>query len=148
MIILSSEFANNGIIPDKYTADGADVNPPLEISEIPENAKSMVLIVDDPDAQKAVGKIWDHWIIFNIPATNRIEENSVPGTQGKNSYGRGNYGGPSPPAGSGVHHYHFKLYALDSELSLDSNATKTDVENAMKDHILAQTELIGTYSKG
>lgn len=140
---ITSVFGNNGKIPSKYTADGDDINPPLEISEIPENAESLVLIIDDPDAP--VGT-WDHWIVFNIPSTTTIQEDSIPGIQGKNSWGRTNYGGPSPP--SGTHRYFFKLYALDTQLNLPEGATKNQVLGAMQNHILDQAQLIGLYSRG
>ncbi len=145
MKLTSSAFQNNGRIPEKYTCDGDDINPSLEISGAPSNAKSLVLIMDDPDAP--VGT-WDHWILFNInPATKTISEDSVPqgAIQGLNSWNRNNYGGPCPP--SGTHRYVFKLYALDTTLSLTSNAKKSNIENAMKDHILAQTTLVGVYSR-
>lgn len=145
MKIKSPVFENNSHIPSKYTCDGENTNPPLLFSEIPENAKSLVFIVNDPDAPS---KTWVHWIVFNIhPTTLSIEEDSVPnGAQfGQNDFGRTDYGGPCPP--SGVHRYFFKLYALDSELDLKSEATKQEVINAMKRHILAQSELIGLYQR-
>ena len=142
---ISSVFANNARILENYTCDGDDVSPPLEFNGAPENAKSLVLIMDDPDAP--VGT-WAHWIIFNIsPKIKKIEENSVPkgAVQGKNSWGKNSYGGPCPP--SGIHRYFFKLYALDSILNLGSNAKKEDVERAMQGHILAKGELVGLYSR-
>jgi|SRR3989338_3287965 len=142
---IKSIFKNGEKIPEKYTADGEDVNPSLEISSIPNNARSLVLIIDDPDAP--VGT-WVHWVVWNIPANiNKIEENSIPenSVQGKNSWNNNEYGGPSPP--SGTHRYFFKLYALDNTLSLDQSADKKAVENAMKGHILAKTELMGVYSR-
>lgn len=144
MQITSPAFENNGSIPSVYTCDGADANPPLALSSIPQNAKSLVLILDDPDAP---GGTWDHWIVFNIPPTvKEIQENSTPqGVEGMTSWGRPGYGGPCPP--SGTHHYHVKLYALDTMLSLTRFATKADVEAAMKDHILAQSELVGLYKR-
>jgi Raf kinase inhibitor-like YbhB/YbcL family protein len=143
--ISSSAFAHNGSIPSKYTCDGADVSPPLAIESVPPEVKSLVLIVDDPDAP--VGT-WVHWVVWNIsPATKEIKENSVPpgASQGMTDFRKQKYGGPCPP--SGTHRYFFKLYALDSLLTLSSNSTKTTVEGAMKGHILAQTELIGLYSR-
>jgi len=145
MKITSSAFQHGEVIPSKYTADGADVNPPLTISGVPEGAKSLVLIMDDPDAPVGV---WDHWIVFNIaPETTDIAENSIPAgaTLGKNSWGRTDYGGPAPP--SGVHRYFFKLYALDTTLSLPAGATKSQVESAMKGHILAEAQLMGKYTR-
>jgi Raf kinase inhibitor-like YbhB/YbcL family protein len=143
--ISSSAFAHNGSIPSKYTCDGADVSPPLAIESVPPEVKSLVLIVDDPDAP--VGT-WVHWVVWNIsPATKEIKENSVPpgASQGMTDFRKQKYGGPCPP--SGTHRYFFKLYALDSLLTLSSNSTKATVEGAMKGHILAQTELIGLYSR-
>jgi len=112
---------------------------------VPEGTKSLVLIMDDPDAPIDT---WDHWIVWNIsPAITSIEENSVPegGVQGMNSFGKAPYGGPCPP--SGAHHYYFKLYALDKELELDSSSRKEDVEGAMEDHVLERAELIGLYQR-
>lgn len=140
-LTITSVFQNNGKIPAKYTCSGQDINPELNIQGIPNNAKTLVLIMDDPDAPMGA---WVHWIVFNIPITNKIKENSIPGKQGSNSFGKNNYGGPCPP--SGTHRYFFQLYALDAELSL-SNPNKADVEKAMKNHVLAQGELIGLYSR-
>jgi len=145
MKLTSPAFEHNQSIPAKYTCDGEDINPPLHISEIPAGAKSLVLIVDDPDAPRGT---WDHWIVFNIdPTTTLIAENSVPegAVEGKNDFGGISYGGPCPP--SGTHHYHFKLYALDKALELDSSVEKEDIENAMESFILDQTEFIGLYGR-
>ncbi len=140
--VTSPAFANNGRIPAKYTCDGNDVNPPLSIEGIPEGTKSLVLIVDDPDAPRGT---WDHWIVWNIPPAQKIEENSVPGTEGLNDSGRRSYGGPCPP--SGTHRYFFKVYALDTTLNLSPNSRKRDVEKAMMGHILAQGQIVGLYSR-
>jgi hypothetical protein len=140
--ITSPAFENNKPIPRKYTCDGDDVNPPLDIKGTPEGTKSLVLMVDDPDAPMVT---WDHWIVWNIPPTSRIEENTVPGVEGLNSFGKHHYGGPCPP--SGTHRYFFKLYALDIELGLTSDSRKKDVEKAMRDHVLAKGELMGFYSR-
>jgi Raf kinase inhibitor-like YbhB/YbcL family protein len=142
LTITSLEFENNGKVPSKYSCDGDDVNPPLDINGIPEGTKSLVLIVDDPDAPVGV---WDHWIVWNIKPAQTIDEDSVPGVQGKNSWGRNDWGGPCPP--SGTHRYFFKLYALDVELELDASSDKTSVEAAMKGHVLEQAELVGKYSR-
>jgi Raf kinase inhibitor-like YbhB/YbcL family protein len=147
---IKSVFINNGVIPLKYTADGDNINPPLEINGISKGAKSMILIVDDPDAERVVGFIWNHWIRFNIPISGdsiNIDENSEPGIGGFSSYKSGKYGGPNPPAGTGVHNYYFKIYALDIELDLDNSANKSDIQNAMRGHILDSAELIGTYER-
>jgi Raf kinase inhibitor-like YbhB/YbcL family protein len=141
---IKSIFQNNAFIPSKYTADGEDINPPLEISEIPQDAKTLVLIVDDPDAP---ARIWTHWILFNIPIINKINENSVPlsAVQGLNDFKVLKYKGPSPP--SGTHRYFFKLYALDTKLNLPDGSKKSEIENAMRNHILAKAELIGLYKR-
>jgi Raf kinase inhibitor-like YbhB/YbcL family protein len=142
MKITSPAFAHNAIIPTKYTCQGQDISPPLTISDIPEGTISLALINDDPDAPM---ETWDHWLIWNIKPTGEIKEDSAPGTQGKNSWGRNDYGGPCPP--SGTHRYFFKLYALDSELDLPKGATKAELEEGMEGHILEQAELIGLYKK-
>lgn len=144
MRVVSPAFENNQVIPPKYTCRGDDVNPPLEFGDVPQNAKSLVLIVDDPDA---VGGLFVHWLVFNIPATvSQIVEKSVPsGIEGMTSWGKSGYGGPCPP--SGTHRYFFKLYALDTLLALTENADKKAVEQVMSGHILAQAELIGLVSK-
>lgn len=145
MKLTSPVFENNQFIPAKYTCDGEDVNPPLSISEIPEEAKSLVLIIDDPDAP---GGTWDHWVVWNIsPLISQIKENELPAgaVEGLNDFKRHSYGGPCPP--SGVHHYHFKLYALSKELEINPFSKKEDVERAMDGSILDQAELIGLYQR-
>ncbi len=146
MKIKSSSFENNQEIPAKYACDGEDVNPPLEFSEVSEQCQSIALIVDDPDAP---GGTWVHWLVWNInPSSSYIEEDSVPegSTQGVNSFGKNDYGGPCPP--SGTHHYHFKAYALDQELNLDFMADKKALEEAMEGHIIGEADLIGLYQRG
>lgn len=145
MKIESEAFSNNQFIPKKYTCDGEDINPPLKISEVPQGTKSLVLIVDDPDAPMGT---WVHWTVWNIPPDiSDIPENTVPqgAIEGMTDFGRPGYGGPCPP--SGVHRYFFKLYALDTTLELDSSATKRDLEKAMEGHILEKAELIGLYQR-
>lgn len=145
MKITSPAFKNNELIPPKYTCDGENINPSLEFSGVPENAKSLVLIMDDPDAPAGT---FIHWIIWNIgPSMPGIKENSVPNEaeEGVTSFGKNGYGGPCPH--TGTHHYFFKLYALDAKLDLSPNADKTELEKAMEGHILAQAELIGLYSR-
>jgi hypothetical protein len=144
MKITNSAFQNNTKIPSKYTCDGQDINPELSFLEVPANAKSLVLIMDDPDAP---GGTFVHWVLYNMdPKTNEIKENSVPhsGVAGKNSTGKSNYFGACPP--SGLHHYHFKLYALDTVLNL-TNPDKATLEKEMQGHILEKAELIGIYSR-
>ncbi len=145
MKISSIAFAQNGHIPAKYTCDGADINPPLKIEHVPAGAKSLALIVDDPDAPAGT---WVHWVVWNInPSIQEIQEDSVPrgASQGLTDFRRQAYGGPCPP--SGTHRYFFKLYALDSLLTPGPRATKTALENTMKGHILAQAELVGLYAR-
>ncbi|MHC1569627.1 MAG: YbhB/YbcL family Raf kinase inhibitor-like protein [Candidatus Syntropharchaeales archaeon] len=142
MRLTSTAFEEGGMIPSRYTCDGEDINPPLKIEEVPEGAVTLVLIVDDPDAPMGT---WDHWLVWNIPIISTIEENSVPGVQGKNSWGRNDYGGPCPP--SGTHRYFFKLYAIDTTLDIGENSTKEDLESAMEGHILSHTHLVGLYSR-
>ena len=142
MNITSSAFQHNQMIPKKYTCQGEDINPPLDIAGIPSGAKSLVLIVDDPDAPM---KTWVHWVVFDIPVTQTIAENSIPGKQGYNDFGRNDWGGPCPP--SGTHRYFFKIYALDSTLNLKEGSKKQEVEKAMQGHLLGQAELIGLYKK-
>jgi len=143
--ITSPAFSRNGLIPDRYTCDGADVSPPLAIDGVPEKTRSLALIVDDPDAP---GKTWVHWVVWNIaPATREIPENSVPAgaLQGTNDFGHRKYGGPCPP--SGTHRYIFKLYALDAPLTPDAGATKARIEEAMSGHIVGKAELVGLYRR-
>jgi len=145
LTISSPVFENNGSIPGKYTCDGENVNPPILIENVPNRTKSLTLIVDDPDAP--VG-IWVHWVLWNInPETKEIKDNSVPkgAQQGMNDFRKHNYGGPCPP--SGTHRYFFKLYALDTIITLSSNATKADLEKAMKGHIIEQAQIVGLYKR-
>ncbi|HUT22395.1 MAG TPA: YbhB/YbcL family Raf kinase inhibitor-like protein [Candidatus Bipolaricaulota bacterium] len=143
MKIQSPEFTSGRAIPVKYTCDGENINPPLMISDVPENAKSLVLICDDPDSPRVT---WTHWTVWNIDSKIlKIEENSDPGVEGVTSFGRVGYGGPCP--GSGEHRYFFKLFALDIELTLDGGADISKLDSAMKGHILAQAELMGKYSR-
>lgn len=142
LVISSPAFKNNKEIPRKYTCDGEDVNPQLDIGGLPEETKSLVLIVDDPDAPMGD---WVHWIVWNIAPTNRIKEKNVPGVEGMNDFRRHSYGGPCPP--SGTHRYFFKVYALDTEFSLQVHSRKKDLENAMSGHILAKGELVGLYER-
>ncbi len=143
--ISSPAFAHQGSIPARYTCDGGDASPPLVVENVPAGARSLALIVDDPDAPAGM---WVHWVLWNIPASTReIHEDSVPagGVQGKNDWGRNRYGGPCPP--SGTHRYFFKLYALDTALNLDAVANKKSLERAMAGHVLARAELVGTYRR-
>lgn len=140
--ITSPAFKPDGSIPSRYTCDGVDKNPALDISAVPEEAKSLVLIVEDPDAPAGT---WLHWLVWDIPITHHIKENDVPGNQGRNDFGRNDYGGPCPP--SGTHRYFFKVYALDDVLNLPEGCRRKEVEKAMRDHILAYGELMGVYKR-
>jgi len=142
MQFTSPDFHNKEMIPKEYTCQGKDINPTLDIEGIPPDAKSLALIVDDPDAPNGT---FVHWVLFNISITSKIEKNSSPGMQGKNSYGKNGYVGPCPP--SGTHRYFFKLYALDIELKMQEGISKEDLEEVMKGHVLDQAELIGLYKK-
>ncbi len=143
MELKSPEFEAGGDIPSKFTCDGNDVSPTLEISNLPDNTNTLALIVDDPDAP---GKTWLHWLVYDIsPPLSRIEQGDVPGKQGMNDFGKKDYGGPCPP--SGRHRYFFRLYALDSELNLQEGASRKDVESAMQGHVLEKTELMGLYQR-
>lgn len=140
--VSSTAFAESTEIPAKYTCDGENVSPPLRFDHLPETAKSLALIVDDPDAPAGT---WDHWVVWNMEPEKELSENSVPGEEGLNSFKQRHYGGPCPP--SGTHRYFFKVYALDSKLDLDKNSGKKDLEKAMEGKILAAGELMGVYSK-
>lgn len=142
--ITSPSFQAGGDIPAKLTCNGTNVSPELQISSVPNEAKSLVLIVDDPDAPRG---LFTHWIVWNIdPKTTRVAENSAPtaGVQGINDFGKRNYGGPCPP--SGTHRYFFKTFALDIKLELKPSARRAELDAAMRGHILAQGELMARYS--
>jgi Raf kinase inhibitor-like YbhB/YbcL family protein len=149
MKLTSPAFEHGGKIPPKYTCDGENINPPLAISDVPPGAGSLVLIMDDPDVPKHVRTdgMWDHWVVFNIPATIRdIGEGEEPqGTHGVGTGGNVNYLGPCPP--DREHRYFFKLFALDTELDLQEKATKGQVEKAMEGHVIEKTELMGRYER-
>lgn len=142
---LTSVFVHNENIPSKYTCDGEDAAPELVISEIPANAKSLVLIVDDPDAPMGT---WVHWVLYNIPINAaKIDAKNLPQDtkQGMTDFGRIGWGGPCPP--SGTHRYFFKLYAIDKTLDLPEGATKKQVEDEIKNNIIEKTELVGQYKR-
>lgn len=145
MELNSVSFTRNGNIPAKYTCDGENINPELSITGIPENTKSLALIMDDPDASSG---IFTHWIMWNIkPSETEIKENSVPegAVQGLNSTRSNSYTGPCPP--SGIHRYFFKVYALDTELSLDKNSNVDQLSSEIERHVVAQAELMGKYGR-
>ena len=144
MKITSSAFSEGGMIPDKYAKQGQNVNPPLRIAGTPAEAKSLLLIVDDPDAP--VG-LFTHWLCWNIDSkTTEIAENSVPkgAVQGTNDYPGSGYDGPQPP--SGTHRYYFKVYALDQTIDLKAGAKRKEVDAAMKGHVIAEGQLMGRFS--
>jgi hypothetical protein len=144
MNVTSAAFQEGANIPSKFSCDGANSSPPLQISDVPSEAKSLVLIVDDPDAPSG---LFTHWIVWNIsPQTSTIAEGSVPkGAQGTNDFGKSGYAGPCPP--SGTHRYYFKIFALDRELDLPFRARRGQLDAAIKGHVIAQGELMGRYSK-
>ncbi len=142
MKLTSPAFGHNEMIPKKYTCQGDDISPPLTIKNIPAETKNLALVIDDPDAPMGT---WDHWIVYNIDPAEEIKENSIPGVEGHNSFGRLHYGGPCPP--SGTHRYFHKIYALDEKMDLPEGISKSQLENKMQDHILDQAELIGLYRK-
>lgn len=146
LILQSTSFQDGGEIPKKHGYKNGNVRPHLKISHVPSGAKSLVIIMDDPDAMGAVGRLWVHWTAWNIdPKTAEIAESLPKGAvEGVTDFGTAGYGGPAPP--DKRHTYVFKMYALNSELSLGSSATKRQLEDAMEDHIIAQTSLSGTYA--
>jgi Raf kinase inhibitor-like YbhB/YbcL family protein len=143
--ISCSQFADGGNIPARYTCKGVNVNPPLEISGVPQTTKSLALILRDPDAPSGD---WAHWLVWNIePATTQIPEGALPigAVEGTTSFKTTGYGGPCPH--SGTHHYIFELYALDTKLDLEQSATHEELVAALNGHILAKTTLTGLFSK-
>lgn len=143
MTLTSPDFDNQGSIPIKFTCQDENVNPHLIISNTPENAESLVLIVDDPDAP---GGTWTHWLMWDInPLVTNIPSESSSGVQGINDFGKNKYNGPCPPFG--VHHYSFRIYALNIILDLPVDTNSQKLQSAMKNHILDQAELIGVYQK-
>lgn len=150
MKLTSTVFHEGGIIPSLYTCEGKNINPPLDIAGVPPNAKSLVLIMDDPDVPKSLRPdgMYDHWVVTDIPpSTQKIHEHAKPpGIVGKNTGGENKYIGPCPP--DREHRYFFKLYALDKMLHLPAGSSKKEVEKAMQGHILAECHLMGRYEKG
>ena len=145
MRMTSPAFVHTKAIPSSYTCDGEDLSPPLSLEGVPKEAKSLALVMDDPDAPAGD---WVHWVLWNIdPGTTRIEQGSVPpgARQGLNSWKRAGYGGPCPP--SGTHRYFFRLFALKEHLDLPSSATRKDLDRAMQGKIVARCELLGLYGR-
>ncbi len=145
MELKSPAFEKGGKIPAKYTCDGDDVSPPLEIVDIPEETETLALVMDDPDAPMGV---FDHWVVWNIPAdTTELPEDTQPdGTPGRNDFGRLDYGGPCPP--SGTHTYRLRVYALDRDLDLPRGSAKGELQREMEGHVLDESLLTGDYSRG
>lgn len=142
LTVSSKAFQQAGHIPLKYTCDGENVSPPIDIQHIPESTQSLLLIIEDPDAPNGT---WLHWLVWNIAPGHHISEGEIPGEQGLNDFGNVNYGGPCPP--SGTHRYYFKMYALDNLLNLPEGSSRSTVEEAMADHVLAYGELMGRYKR-
>ena len=158
LTLSSAAFADGERIPREhaYRPEGENVSPPLSWSGVPPGAKELALIVDDPDAPRE--EPWVHWVLYRIPASvAEISKNASQGSgqlteprgpfEGENDFGELGWGGPLPPKGHGTHHYHFKLYALDEELAVGEGAAKPDLLHAMAGHVLAEAELVGTYSR-
>lgn len=140
--VFSSAFESNSTIPRKYTCNGENINPPLEFANIPEEAESLVLIMDDPDSPM---NPFTHWIVWNIEPVAKIDEDSIPGIEGMNNFRKIGYGGPCPS--SGMHRYYFRVYALDRKLELKAGAGRKELESEMIGHIIAEGELMGKYGK-
>lgn len=142
LTVQSSAFADNNYIPARYTCEGLNHNPSLFINNIPANAQSLALIMDDTDSPNGP---FVHWVMWNIPVEEKIAENSAPGIQGQNSRKENKYTGPCPP--NGIHSYHFRIYALDNKINLPESGNKEDLLKAMEGHILTSGELVGLYKK-
>lgn len=142
LTVKSPAFKNNEFIPSKYTCDGLNINPELRIEDIPANTKSLALIVDDPDAPNGT---FCHWLLWDIDPKNAIKEDSKPGKVGSNSMHENKYFGPCPP--SGTHHYHFKVYALNTKLNLPSKTGEKELLHAMKGHVISSGDLVGLYKR-
>jgi Raf kinase inhibitor-like YbhB/YbcL family protein len=142
LTITSPDFEHEGEIPSRFTCDGDDSNPTLNIQGIPEGTQSLAIIMEDPDVPLTT---FNHWIVWNIPPQETIAANSVPGIQGNNSLGRNSYLGPCPPGGT--HRYFFKVYALNIKLDIEEDSNKAKLEAAMENHTLAKGEMMGYYQK-
>jgi Raf kinase inhibitor-like YbhB/YbcL family protein len=142
MRLLSPAFHHQGDIPERYTCSGLNVNPELYVEDIPAGTRDMALLVYDPDA---VGGEWVHWIVYGMGVVSEIPEDSIPGTQGTNSFGRLDYGGPCPPEGR--HRFVFSAYALDTGLRLGEGKSREELTAAMEGHVLARADLVGLYRK-
>jgi Raf kinase inhibitor-like YbhB/YbcL family protein len=152
--IESAAFAGGQPIPKKYTGEGPDVSPPLRWSGVPSRTQSLALVCDDPDAPRA--EPWVHWILYGLPPSVDSLPEGLPADaslrqpaarQGRTDFGRVGYGGPMPPKGHGVHHYHFKLYALDQAVNLPPEIDKPRLLAAIRPHVIEEGELVGTYER-
>jgi len=147
LTLASPAFADGEPIPDRYGYAAANVNPPLEIDGVPDGTASLALVMDDPDAVEPAGKIWDHWVVWNVdPGTGRIPEqwDAAGAVEGDNDFGERGYGGPNPP--DREHTYRFRLFALDAPLDLEPGASAAQLETAMEGHVLAEAQLEGTFA--
>lgn len=142
ILVTTDAFTHQGFIPSRFTCEGENINPPIEISNIPEETKSIAIIMEDPDAPHGT---FDHWVAWNIKPNTKITEGNVPGVSGTNSFGKKGYGGPCPPAGR--HRYYIKVYALDTTLDLPESSGKKQLQAAIKGHVLGHGELMGHYEK-
>lgn len=143
LTVKSFAFKNNGFIPSKYTSDGLNINPEIIINDIPSNTKSLAIIMDDTDVPNGA---FCHWLMWDIPPNHIIRENSKPGIQGKNSMCENKYKGPCPQRGR--HHYHFRVYALDTKLdSLSMNTDRNGLLHAMEEHVISSGDLVGLYER-
>lgn len=147
MELTSPAFENGGVIPKQYSGEGGDVSPPLEWERVPEGVQAFALVVEDPDAPQ--DEPFVHWVLYDIPGDRPgLAENSTAGgTEGQNSFGNTGYGGPMPPPGHGLHHYHFRLYALSAATELGPGASKEDLLSAIEGKVEESAELVGTYQR-
>ncbi|XGI84634.1 YbhB/YbcL family Raf kinase inhibitor-like protein [Halorutilales archaeon Cl-col2-1] len=149
MRLSSPAFEDGGEIPREYGYTNRNVSPPLEVDEVPDEAESLVLIVDDPDAVEPAGKVWDHWVVWNLdPSTREISEDadvgSLGGVEAKNDYGDRGYGGPNPP--DREHSYRIRIYAVDTTLDIPETSTKEDVLDAVDGHVVSEAGISGRFS--
>ena len=147
MKLFSTEFEDGGKIPVKYGYSRSNINPPLKFEDVPQSAMSLALIMDDPDAMEPAGKVWDHWVLWNIdPSVSEIGENSVPdgAVEGKTDYGENRYGGPNPP--DKEHSYRFRLLAIDKKIDLPGSADKDQLLREVENHVIEEAKLFGRYA--